>query len=49
MIQADIYKLPFKLEQFDYVYCLGVLQHTPNVQKAFNCLPMMVKPWEIVC
>ena len=49
VIQADIYNLPFKLEQFDYVYSLGVLQHTPNVQKAFNCLPMMVKPGGKLC
>ncbi len=49
VIQADIYKLPFKSEQFDFVYCLGVLQHTPNVEKAFNCLPIMVKPGGKLC
>lgn len=49
VIQADIYHLPFKNEIFDYVYSLGVLQHTPNVQKAFNCLPIMVKPGGKLC
>jgi len=49
VIQADIYNLPFKNEIFDYVYSLGVLQHTPNVQKAFNCLPIMVKPGGKLC
>ena len=49
VIQADIYKLPFKNEIFDFVYCLGVLQHTPNVEKAFNCLPVMLKPGGKLC
>lgn len=42
-IRADIYNLPFKKNSFDIVYCLGVLQHTPNVEKAFKCLPPMVR------
>lgn len=49
VIQADIYNLPFKNEVFDYVYCLGVLQHTPNVKKAFDKLPLMVKPEGKLC
>ena len=44
VVQGDIYKLPFKLESFDYVYCFGVLQHTPDVKAAFLALPKMVKP-----
>jgi len=39
VVQGDIYSLPFKPECFDFIYCLGVLQHTPNVEKAFKCLP----------
>ncbi|MEE3044744.1 MAG: class I SAM-dependent methyltransferase [Pseudomonadota bacterium] len=42
--QADIFNMPFSEGQFDYVYCHGVLQHTPNPQKAFFCLAGMVKP-----
>tara|TARA_B100000242_G_scaffold294089_1_gene274678 strand:- start:6299 stop:7303 length:1005 start_codon:yes stop_codon:yes gene_type:complete len=42
-IRGDIYKLPFKENSFDIVYCLGVLQHTPNVEKAFKSLPPIVK------
>lgn len=49
VIQGDIYALPFKNETFDYVYCLGVLQHTPNVEKAFNCLPIILKPGGKLC
>lgn len=42
VIQGDIYSLPFFTESFDYVYSLGVLQHTPDVEKAFRELPPMV-------
>jgi SAM-dependent methyltransferase len=35
VLQADIYKLPFKLGSFDLVYCMGVLQHTPDVKQSF--------------
>jgi 2-polyprenyl-3-methyl-5-hydroxy-6-metoxy-1,4-benzoquinol methylase len=38
IIQADIYKLPFKPRFFDRIYSLGVLQHTPNVEEAFFSL-----------
>jgi SAM-dependent methyltransferase len=44
VIQADIFKLPFAPESFDFVYCLGVLQHTPDVGAAFRALPRMVRP-----
>jgi SAM-dependent methyltransferase len=44
VVQADIYDLPFRPGAFDRVYCLGVLQHTPDVEKAFRALPPMLKP-----
>ena len=43
VVQADVYKLPFKPAQFDYVYCLGVIQHTPDVKSAFLSLPAQLK------
>jgi SAM-dependent methyltransferase len=43
VVQADIYHLPFKPESFDFIYCLGVLQHTPDVRRAFMALPKYVK------
>jgi ubiquinone/menaquinone biosynthesis C-methylase UbiE/uncharacterized protein YbaR (Trm112 family) len=43
VIQGDIYHLPFKPAQFDFVYCFGVLQHTPNVYASFMALPVQVK------
>jgi SAM-dependent methyltransferase len=42
VVQGDIYALPFPKEFFPYVYSLGVLQHTPDVAKAFAALPLMV-------
>lgn len=44
VVQGDIFALPFAPAQFDFVYCLGVLQHTPNVRRAFLALPPMLKP-----
>ena len=44
VIQGDVFSLPFEPGQFDYVYCFGVLQHTPNVQRAFEALPRQLKP-----
>lgn len=43
VIQGDIYSLPFREESFDFVYCLGVLQHTPDVEAAFFALPRPLK------
>jgi SAM-dependent methyltransferase len=37
-LQADIYHPPFAPETFDKVYCFGVLQHTPDPQRAFRSL-----------
>lgn len=42
VVQGDIYALPFVLGAFPFVYSLGVLQHTPDVAKAFSALPNMV-------
>lgn len=44
ILQADIYSLPFHPASFDYVYCFGVLQHTPDPHKALLALPAQVKP-----
>jgi len=38
VVQTDVYRLPFRDEIFDFVYCLGVLQHTPDVRTAFTSL-----------
>ncbi len=43
VVQADIYALPFEPATFDFVYCLGVLQHTPDVHRAFAALPAQLR------
>ena len=43
IVQADMYHMPFQRGFFDKVFCFGVLQHTPNVEKAFLALPPMLK------
>jgi ubiquinone/menaquinone biosynthesis C-methylase UbiE/uncharacterized protein YbaR (Trm112 family) len=43
IVQADVYALPFRDASFDFVYCLGVLQHTPDVRRAFLAMPRNLK------
>lgn len=49
VIQGDIFALPFEPGIFQFVYSLGVLQHTPNVAKAFAALPPMVASGGHLC
>jgi len=42
--QASIYELPFIPGVFDYVYCIGVVQHTPKPLETIRALCRMVKP-----
>ena len=44
LVQADIRNIPFEKNAFDYVICLGVLQHTPSPEQSIACLYEMVKP-----
>ena len=43
-LQADIFRLPFRPETFDFAYSWGVLHHTPDPQGAFEQLPPLVAP-----
>lgn len=43
IVQADVYRLPFKEESFDKVFCFGVLQHTPDVEAAFQAVSRCVR------
>ncbi len=43
VLQADLHSLPLRRGGFDYVYCFGVLQHTPDARKAFAALPEQVR------
>jgi SAM-dependent methyltransferase len=42
--QASIYDLPFAPASFDYVYSIGVIQHTPDPLRAVRCLARLVRP-----
>lgn len=44
IFQGSIYEIPFRPGTFDKVICLGVLQHTPDPDRAFSSLARMVKP-----
>jgi SAM-dependent methyltransferase len=44
LAQADIRKIPFPRADYDYVVCLGVLQHTPDPEESIRSLWHMVKP-----
>ena len=43
LIQGDITDLPFFYKKFDYVFCHGVLQHTPNPKLTFDRLVKYLK------
>lgn len=43
-LQCDIFDMPFEKEQFDRVFCHGVLQHTPDPEGAFRELTQMLRP-----
>ena len=49
VVQGDIYALPFPKEFFPFVYSLGVLQHTPDVARAFAALPPMAMAGGRLC
>jgi SAM-dependent methyltransferase len=44
LAQADIRAMPFRKEYYDYVVCLGVLQHTPDTEESIAKLWEMVAP-----
>jgi SAM-dependent methyltransferase len=44
IVQASIYEIPLKKESFDKLFCMGVLQHCPDVRAAFMSLVPFLKP-----
>lgn len=49
VVQGDAFALPFAQGSFDFVYSLGVLQHTPDPHRAFASLPPMLAPGGRLC
>jgi SAM-dependent methyltransferase len=44
LVQASLYALPFRPQQFDAVYCIGVVQHTPDPRGVVQALAAAVRP-----
>lgn len=44
IIQADVLKLPFRLNSFDYIFGIGFVQHTPNPEETIKVLCSYLKP-----
>jgi SAM-dependent methyltransferase len=44
VVQASLFAMPFCQASFDKVFCFGVLQHTPEPQRAFSELVKFLKP-----
>jgi SAM-dependent methyltransferase len=42
--QADVFAPPFRAGSFDYIYSIGVLDHTPDTRRAFLSLVPLLKP-----
>jgi ubiquinone/menaquinone biosynthesis C-methylase UbiE/uncharacterized protein YbaR (Trm112 family) len=49
VLQADVFRMPFRDSSFDYVFCFGMLQHTPEPHAAFNALPRVLKAGGSLC
>lgn len=41
--QANIFKLPFREDTFDFIFSIGVLHHTPSTKAAFDNLPKLLR------
>jgi len=49
IFQADIYRIPLRKASFDKIFCMGVLQHCPDVRGAFlGLVPFLKDGGEIV-
>lgn len=44
MFQASIYEIPLRKGSFDKIFCMGVLQHCPDVDGAFRSLLPFLRP-----
>jgi SAM-dependent methyltransferase len=44
LIQADLFRMPFREGTFDLAYSIGVLHHTPDTRAAFERVAAVVKP-----
>ncbi|EME69132.1 2-polyprenyl-3-methyl-5-hydroxy-6-metoxy-1,4-benzoquinol methylase [Paramagnetospirillum caucaseum] len=43
-IQASLFELPLRRESFDGLFCMGVIQHTPDPAAVMRALPAFLAP-----
>ena len=43
VVQADVFRLPFRNETFDAIFSIGVLHHSRDTREAFLQLPKLLK------
>ena len=50
ILQANVLRLPFREQQYDVVFCLGVIQHTPQPEETMAKLYAQTKPggWLVI-
>jgi len=44
LVQGDLFRMPFRRDCADRLFCFGVLQHTPDPQAALRSLSMHTRP-----
>lgn len=44
LVQADLKKLPFETESFDFAFSIGVMHHDVETRAVFDAVSRMVKP-----
>jgi 2-polyprenyl-3-methyl-5-hydroxy-6-metoxy-1,4-benzoquinol methylase len=44
VVQASLFRLPFRRGVFDGIYCMGVIQHTPDPEAVMSALPAFSRP-----
>lgn len=49
LVQASIFEPPFPEESFDFLFCFGVIQHTPDVERAFKTIFRYLRPGGRFC
>lgn len=43
IVQADVFRMPFRDGTFDKAFSIGVLHHTPDPERAFGCMVAAVR------
>jgi len=44
IVEGDVENLPFADNSFDFIFCFGVIHHTPNTEKAVEEIFRVLKP-----